>query len=247
MNVFFLDTEFSNGNFYLGDIFEIALISERSGNVFHSFIKIPYPLDNYIKFMCNVTDDLLQRDGSSFKKTFDDMINFINADVEGTGGSPTTIIIAAHGGFSFDFPLLVTNCFKNKCNIGAMSDYQFIDTLQILQKEKGSKFYNIDTLSLKGLADKVLGNTTPTLHSAVADATTLKKIYQHNPYKNILSENITNTFTLESIHEHLTRKMPLTIEEVCKLSTSVSSAVRLTLLLYQHVQTKTALKKKTGE
>ena len=44
MNRFYLDTEYSNDNYYLGDIFEIAVLSEKSGYIFHSYIKIPQPL-----------------------------------------------------------------------------------------------------------------------------------------------------------------------------------------------------------
>lgn len=249
MDVFFLDTEFTNGNFYLGDIFEIGLVSERSGNGFHAFIKPPYRLDHYIKFLCQITDRFLQKEGSSFKKTYDDMINFINSEVAGRRSPSTTIIIAAHGGFSSDFALLVTNCLKYQCNIGAMADYKFIDTVQILQKERESNNYYIeDSLSLQCLAIKVLGEPPGRLHSAFHDATTLKNIYQETAHKNILSQNITNninTHTLESLRTHVTSKMPLTIEEICKMKYSVSSPQRLSLLLTQHMRNKTALKKKT--
>ena len=33
---FYLDLEFTNGNYYLSDILEIALVAEESGNTFHS-------------------------------------------------------------------------------------------------------------------------------------------------------------------------------------------------------------------
>ena len=105
MNRFYLDTEYSNGNFYLGDIFDLALIAETSGHVFQTLIRIPSPLDNYVQFMCNITDKILQQEGMT------------------------------HSEFLCDFPLLLTNCIKNKCDIATMLHYRFIDTVKIIQKE----------------------------------------------------------------------------------------------------------------
>ena len=38
MGKFYLNVEFKNGNYYLYDIVEIALIAEESGNDFHSYV-----------------------------------------------------------------------------------------------------------------------------------------------------------------------------------------------------------------
>ena len=42
MGRFYLDMEFINGNYCLVDILEIALVTEESGNVYHSYVKINY-------------------------------------------------------------------------------------------------------------------------------------------------------------------------------------------------------------
>ena len=42
MGRFYLDMEFTNGNYYLVDILEIALLAEESGNVYHSYVKMNY-------------------------------------------------------------------------------------------------------------------------------------------------------------------------------------------------------------
>ena len=42
MGKFYLDLEFTNGNFYLSDIFDLVLLSEESGYAFHSYVKIHY-------------------------------------------------------------------------------------------------------------------------------------------------------------------------------------------------------------
>ena len=41
MGKFYLDMEFTNGNYYLSDILEIALIAEESVNAFHSYVSLP--------------------------------------------------------------------------------------------------------------------------------------------------------------------------------------------------------------
>ena len=40
LSKFCFDMEFTNGNYYLADILEIAMVAEESGNVFHSYVKI---------------------------------------------------------------------------------------------------------------------------------------------------------------------------------------------------------------
>ena len=82
--------------------------------------------------MCGITDKIVQQEGMSFKQAFEAMIAFVNAEKE-EGGEPVTIM--AHSGFTCDFPLLVTNCIKNKCDISSMLPYRFVDTVKILQKE----------------------------------------------------------------------------------------------------------------
>ena len=39
MGRFYLDMEFTNGNYYLVDILEKVLLAEESGNVYHSYVR----------------------------------------------------------------------------------------------------------------------------------------------------------------------------------------------------------------
>ena len=255
MSLFYLDLEYSNGNFYLRDIFDLTLISERSGHVFHSLINIPLPLDDYVKFLCNITDNTLQREGTTFGQAFDAMTAFVNDDVE-EKGEPVTIV--AHSGYLNDFPLLVMNCIKNKCDTAAMSSYRFIDTLKILQKvaedDTLNTVFSIATLtpdrhrqkrfSLKTLAKEVLGYSNPPLHSSNNDANTLMQVFRREPYKSILSRNVNDkdaTYNINSINWYLNSKMPISIDDMYKLATQAKSPHQLTLLLSKHVREKTAL------
>ena len=230
---FYLDTEYTNGNFYLGDIFEIALISEESGNAFHTLIKVPTKVSSYTKFMCRITDEILQSEGLLFNQSFDAMIDFITEEAKGD------VVIIAHSGFLFDFPLLTINCLKNKCNTDVMKNYLFIDSLKILQKEEG---INHNQLSLEKLANKVL-DKIPVFHSAFNDAKTLMLIFQQSPYKNILSQNMMNTFSINSINQYVCSKMPISIDDLYKLCLDASSVEYLMLLLCKYTHENTALKK----
>ena len=258
MNLFYLDTEYSHGNFYLGDIFDLTLIAVKSGNVFHTLITIPTPLDNYIKFMCNITDSKLQREGLTFEEAFKSMIAFVNFEVEEEDVVEVTIM--AHSGYLADFPLLITNCIKNKCDTAAMINYRFVDTLQILQKEAEDDTLNSvfslgtynnipHSLSLKSLAKQVLGHKIQLpLHNSYNDAKTLMQVFEHEPYRSILMHNINNkinTYNVNSIQEYLNVKMPMSIDTMYKLSTRAKSPHQLALLLSTHVREKTALNDKS--
>ena len=59
MGRFYLGMEFTNGNYYLADIIEIALVAEDSGNTFHSYIRIHYSIPKRVKELMNITDKTL--------------------------------------------------------------------------------------------------------------------------------------------------------------------------------------------
>ena len=79
MGRFYLDMEWTNGNFYLGDIIEIAVISGDSGHIFHSYVKIHYKLSENIKFLCGITDDILENN-DSFANVFITLLNVLEKE-----------------------------------------------------------------------------------------------------------------------------------------------------------------------
>jgi hypothetical protein len=256
MNLFYLDTEYSHGNFYLGDIFDMTLIAAKSGHVFHTLINIPTPLNNHIQFMCNMTDGKLQREGIPFEDAFKAMIAFVNGEVD----NADEISIMAHSGYLADFPLLLVNCRKNKCDIAAMNNYRFVDTLQILQNVAENNTLNSvlsvgtinklpDSLALKTLAKEVLGlEIHQPVHNSHNDAESLMKVFECEPYKSILMTNIkdkSNTYNVNSLHEYLDFKLPLSIDQMYTLATRVRSPHQLELVMSPHVREKTSLNKKS--
>ena len=128
MGIFYIDTEYTNGNFYLGDIFEIACLSEDSGYIYHSYINIECTIPNYVKRLCNVSDEKI-KSSPSFYEVMNGVIEFINAQE-----SQPPIKIISHGGYLFDFPLLFTNCMRNRFDYTWFEKCEFIDSVKELQQ-----------------------------------------------------------------------------------------------------------------
>ena len=74
MGWFYLDIEFTNGNYYLSDIIEIALISEDSGYAFHSYVKLHYTIPKRVKLLTNIQDKTINEIGLSFTKVIQEVI-----------------------------------------------------------------------------------------------------------------------------------------------------------------------------
>ena len=161
MGKFYLDMEWTNGNFYLGDIFEIAIVSEDSGNIYHSYVKMHYKLPQRIKFLCGICDEVLIN-GNTFKKVFQELTGFIEREQ-----SSTPPVIIAQGGFDHHFPMLLSNCMKHKCNIAILKKYAFVDSMLVL-KQLGYPKPGLETLITNLIGKKVKR------HSALSDAKALK-------------------------------------------------------------------------
>ena len=110
MGRYFLDLEFTNGNYYLADIIELALLAEHSGNIFHSYVRIHYLIPTRVKELTNISDDLLATAGCSFKDTIASLSAFLCDEQKRSDTQP---IIIAHAGFSFGFPILFANFIKH--------------------------------------------------------------------------------------------------------------------------------------
>ena len=104
-NRFFLDTEFSNGDYFQGDIFEVALVSENTCRKFCQYIAIPYSMPKYVKQICYISDEVLPCKGVSFTYMINKLVQLVKSETD----TPTFI---AHSFFLFDYPLLFANCMK---------------------------------------------------------------------------------------------------------------------------------------
>ena len=62
--------EFTNGNYYLVDIREIALLTEESGNVYHSYEKIGNSVPKQVQLLTGITN----------RNVMDGLVEFIRCE-----------------------------------------------------------------------------------------------------------------------------------------------------------------------
>ena len=144
MRRYFLDLEVTNGNYYLADIIELALLAEHSGNIFHSYVRIHYLIPTRVKELTNISDDLLATAGCSFKDTIASLSAFLHDEQK---RSHTRPFIIAHAGFSFDFPILFANFIKHKITqLNVFKECLFADSLQIFKDNGYRQRLGLDLL-----------------------------------------------------------------------------------------------------
>ena len=110
MGKFYLDLEFTNGNCYLSDILEIALVPEDSGNTFHSYVPLHYSVPKRVQQLTGITNKTIKSLGLPLREVMNALVDFHPEQVQ----SETTIhVIIAHGGYLHNFPILLANCMKH--------------------------------------------------------------------------------------------------------------------------------------
>ena len=75
-----MDLEFTNGNYYLADILEIALLSEESGNVFHSYVKINYSVPQRVQQITAITNSTIKALRLPFREVMDGLVEFLHRE-----------------------------------------------------------------------------------------------------------------------------------------------------------------------
>ena len=101
MGRFYLDMKFTNGNYYLADILEIAVVAEESGNIYHRNVKIHYSVPKQVQLLAGITNKTIETHGVPFRGVMDGLVAFIRHK------ATETLIIIAHGGYAHDFPILL--------------------------------------------------------------------------------------------------------------------------------------------
>jgi len=219
MTIFYIDTEFNEGNLYLGDIFEIACLSSSSNRIFHSYINIPTNVSRYVQKLCALDLSLLRK-SPSFNEVMDNLIVFITEEED----SNTQTILMGHGARLSDYPLIITNCMKNYYDHSIFNQYKFIDSMEGF-RESGYQRPGLSTLS----------TSQRNIHSAKEDIQLLRDIVtSHSTIQYKL-------FTYEDILNHINEKMPLTIFEVRKVAKCYQD---LEQYLQKYMKKKSALNKK---
>ena len=209
---FFLDVEFTNGYYYLADIFEIALVAEESGHAFHSYVKINYSVPKRVQQLTGITNKTI---GLPFKEVMDGPVEFLQA--QNIESAPITI---AHGGYLNEFPILLANCMKH--NWTPLEGCMFVDSMRVPQNS-GYKRPVLDALC-KDLNIKRDG------HSPLEDAYILKPVCNKKP------EVFNHGYTFQDILYHLDQKLPLPIQMLYNLAAGCSSHQELKFLLYEYAK-----------
>ena len=226
-----MDLEFTNGNYYLADIIEMAVIAEESGNVFHMYVRIHYSIPKRVQELTKINDRILTNLGCSFKDVVITMIDFIRSEQLDSNTDP---VIVSHGGYYNDFPILLANCMKHGfSDYGILKDCLFVDSVDFF-KDAGYKRPGLDNLCREF-------NMKIEFHSALEDARILKHIvsdrgselYDH-PY----------TYTFRDIVTCLNCKLPLPIERIYDLARKCLSYGELGSILFESIKKKTTLSKK---
>ena len=201
MGIYFLDVEFTNGNFYMADIIEIALLADDTNHVFHQYIQIHYALPHRIEEMLDITNDILASRGCTFTNAMTGFLDFIRAEQM---HSTTQAILIAHGGYYHDFPILLKNCIKHDFkDINLLRECLFVDSMNIF-KDAGFPRPGLDTLSQ-------LAHVQRYGHSALKDVYLLRDVAHYFP--NVLLDH-PYSYTYIDIRKLLRDKLPVSIHQL---------------------------------
>ena len=216
MGKFYLDLEFTNGNYYLADIIEVALVSD-SGCIFQRYVKLNYTLPGRVTSFTGITDNTLRVHGIPFRDVINDMVKFVNKLEQ----EP---VIVAHNGYFSDFPILLTNCMKHGVNVSLLDGYKFIDSMQIIKKNTG--------VHSPGLAS--LGQTV-VQHSALEDAKLLKMVCTRYDIPS-------SQYSLSDLLCHMKLKLPISIDEIRHIAATSSRYEIFLDRIWSYARRKTALR-----
>ncbi len=124
MGRYYFDSEYTSGNYYIGDIFEIAIIAESKWRcipfICSDWVQAATPYKVYVQY----TDTILKDEGRTFNNAFKSRIDFLKFEEKGGDGVP---IFVAHG--EQHLPLLLGNCLKNNCDTSFLMRCNFIDSV----------------------------------------------------------------------------------------------------------------------
>ena len=224
MGVVYIDLEYTNGNYYMCDIIEIAAISERTDATYHTLVKIKDRIPPNVTKLTGMTDAELQAVGISFPDAFNGLIEFIRE-------STWDPAIISHGGIVTDLPLIVTNCMKHGIGYQYLNRCTFIDSVQAFQ-DQGYEKPGLDELC------RISNIRSENRHNALDDAGIMKTL--HGMYNTIFQNAFRYQFSY--ISQLLERKLPLEIKVLNVISANVS-ARQLTSILQELSEKNTLLKR----
>ena len=109
----YLDLEFTNGNYYLADILEIALVAGESESAFHNYLKKHYSVPQRVQHLTAITNSTIKTLGLPFREVMDGLVEFPHPE---QAQGETLPFIIVHGGYLHDFPILLASCMEHNCD-----------------------------------------------------------------------------------------------------------------------------------
>ena len=200
-DIFFLDCEYTNGNLYVGEIFEIALLCKSTGNIFHSYVRIQTVIPKYVREMCNISDKQLNEiyQSPTFSEIMDDLLIFVKEE-----SRSLNIYIIAHGGFNSDIPLIINNCKRSKYSCNGLANYMFVDSM-LYFKNKGILKPGLDNLNVTEMRR---------YHTAINDVKILSDITDKLIGNNDMYLLLKDAVNFDYFLQYLKAKMPISIAEM---------------------------------
>lgn len=148
--VFFFDVETSGLDVLADEIVEIGVTEDRSMAQFATTV-LPTRVPEGPSVHGIGADEL--RTSARFEVAFGLLVEFLHGVVErtlsDTGSSdeegqparalpslrfpPPTVLLAAHNGFKFDFPILFSECLRHNCNACILEGWKYVDTLEVIR------------------------------------------------------------------------------------------------------------------
>ena len=225
MVVVYIDLEYTNGNFYLGDVIEIAATGGESGWIFRKYINIGYKLSPLINGLTGITDEKLHPSGVSFNEAFEGLSSFIRQEQR---GSNTELTLISHGGTHGEFSILLANCMKKDIDYDFLRECIFIDSAEAF-KNNGYSKPGLDTLC------RLNNIVNVARHSAADDANVLKLLCSTHP--SIFGKCHTLSFT--DVLGYLLWRLPIPIS-ILRVTVEYVSERQLVNILRKFQRDRTA-------
>ena len=82
------------------------------------------------------------------------------------------LLVVAHNGFNFDFPLLISEALRNRIDISALANYLYCDTLHVFRAVPAE--LHLDCVKLQCLRNRLCAPTSMQSHRAREDCMVLR-------------------------------------------------------------------------
>ena len=110
------------------------MVAEESENIYHRYVKIHYSVPKQVQVLTGITNRTIETHGVRFR------VVFIRRE------ATERAIFTAHGGYVYDFPILLASCMKhNYSDFAVLAELVYVDSMQNLA-DAGYKRPGLDAI-----------------------------------------------------------------------------------------------------